>query len=152
MEEVEALSDRIAILINGSLKCLGTSRRLKTSFGAGWKLTVKCLDSENARKFADWAINNLASSLEHYSTLVHRRVGCTVILAITRNLDHQPDAKEITAVLSDVFQSLASAQGMFFVTDHELEQTTLAQVFLEMVSPTVTNKTRPRAKKYRSSR
>jgi len=41
MLEVEALCDRIAIMVRGELKCLGTQQTLKSKYGRGWQLTVK---------------------------------------------------------------------------------------------------------------
>ncbi|KAJ3211091.1 hypothetical protein HK099_008098, partial [Clydaea vesicula] len=41
MEEVEYLSDRIGILVNGKLRCLGTSNKLKSLYGNGFLIKVK---------------------------------------------------------------------------------------------------------------
>src|SRR5690242_18793096 len=40
MEEAEVLSDRIGIIVNGSLKCLGTQYKLKKIYGKGFKLVI----------------------------------------------------------------------------------------------------------------
>jgi ABC-type multidrug transport system ATPase subunit len=40
MEEAEVLSDRIGIIVNGSLKCLGTQYKLKKVYGKGFKLVI----------------------------------------------------------------------------------------------------------------
>ena len=40
MEEVEVLSDRIGIIVHGSLKCLGTQHKLKKEYGKGFKLVL----------------------------------------------------------------------------------------------------------------
>lgn len=41
MEECEALCTRIAIMVNGSFKCLGSTQHLKNKFAAGYTLTIK---------------------------------------------------------------------------------------------------------------
>jgi len=41
MEEAEALSGRIGIMVNGALQCLGTSQHLKSRFGQGFEVDVK---------------------------------------------------------------------------------------------------------------
>lgn len=41
MEECEALCTRIAIMVNGQFKCLGSTQHLKSKFGQGFVLTVK---------------------------------------------------------------------------------------------------------------
>ncbi len=40
MDEAEVLSDRIGIITNGSLKCLGTQFKLKRVYGKGFKLVI----------------------------------------------------------------------------------------------------------------
>lgn len=39
MEEAEILSDRLGIIFNGELKCLGTKNKIKNNYGRGFKLT-----------------------------------------------------------------------------------------------------------------
>ena len=41
MEEADILGNRIAILSKGELHCIGTSVRLKSNFGSGYKLIVQ---------------------------------------------------------------------------------------------------------------
>jgi ABC-type multidrug transport system ATPase subunit len=40
MEEAEILSDRIGIIVNGSLKCLGSQYKIKKVYGKGFKLVI----------------------------------------------------------------------------------------------------------------
>jgi len=41
MEECEALCTRLAIMVNGRFKCLGSTQHLKNKFARGYTLTVK---------------------------------------------------------------------------------------------------------------
>jgi len=41
MEEAEALSTRLAIQVDGNLKCLGTAQHIKNKYGGGYELEVK---------------------------------------------------------------------------------------------------------------
>lgn len=41
MEECEALCTRIAIMVNGRFKCLGSAQHLKSKFGQGYTLIAK---------------------------------------------------------------------------------------------------------------
>lgn len=41
MEECEALCTRLAIMVNGEFKCLGSTQHLKSKFSKGFLLTVK---------------------------------------------------------------------------------------------------------------
>lgn len=47
MEEVEVLSDRIGIIVNGSLRCLGTQHKLKKVYGKGFKLVLNLTNITN---------------------------------------------------------------------------------------------------------
>ena len=42
MEEADVLSDRIGVIVDGELRCVGTSLFLKNTFGDGYKLNVVC--------------------------------------------------------------------------------------------------------------
>ena len=42
MEEAEALCNKIAIMINGRIKCLGSAQHLKQKFLGGYTLTMSC--------------------------------------------------------------------------------------------------------------
>lgn len=41
MEECEALCTRMAIMVNGSYSCLGSTQHLKNKFGAGYTLVAR---------------------------------------------------------------------------------------------------------------
>ncbi len=41
MDECEALCTRLAIMVNGEFKCLGSIQHLKNKFSKGFNLTVK---------------------------------------------------------------------------------------------------------------
>ncbi len=41
MEEAEALSTRIAIMVGGKIKCIGTIQHIKNKFGGGYEVEVK---------------------------------------------------------------------------------------------------------------
>ncbi len=46
MDEADILGDRIAIMANGQLECLGSPLFLKNKFGVGYRLTVSKEDSQ----------------------------------------------------------------------------------------------------------
>ena len=41
MEEAEALSTRLAIMVDGQLKCLGSVQHIKSKFGLGYEVEIK---------------------------------------------------------------------------------------------------------------
>ena len=40
MEEADVLSDRIAVLLQGKIECIGTSLFLKNKYGGGYKIVL----------------------------------------------------------------------------------------------------------------
>lgn len=62
MEECEALCTRIAIMVNGNFKCLGSTQHLKNKFAEGYTLTIKLKKvSENTnQEISD------TESIEHF--------------------------------------------------------------------------------------
>ncbi|NXR59373.1 ABCA9 protein, partial [Rhadina sibilatrix] len=48
MEEAEAVCDRVAILVSGQLRCIGSIQYLKSKFGKGYLLEIKVKDPESA--------------------------------------------------------------------------------------------------------
>nr|XP_036863486.1 ATP-binding cassette sub-family A member 2 isoform X3 [Manis javanica] len=49
MEECEALCTRLAIMVNGRLRCLGSIQHLKNRFGDGYMITVRTRSSQNVK-------------------------------------------------------------------------------------------------------
>lgn len=48
MEECEALCSRLAIMVNGRFRCLGSIQQLKTKFGQGYTLIIKMKNEEQS--------------------------------------------------------------------------------------------------------
>lgn len=40
MEEADVLSDRVAVIVDGQIRCVGSSLNLKNTFGEGYRLTI----------------------------------------------------------------------------------------------------------------
>ncbi len=47
MEEAEALSTKLGIMVNGQFKCYGSVQHLKNKFGKGYSMILKCKHQEN---------------------------------------------------------------------------------------------------------
>ena len=76
MEEAEVLSDRIGIIVQGNLKCLGTQFKLKRVYGKGFKLIINliALDSDqeeiSEEKIDD--VNHLIKNLFSNSSVTEK--------------------------------------------------------------------------------
>jgi ABC-type multidrug transport system ATPase subunit len=55
MEEADALADRIAVVVDGQLKCIGTPLNLKNTFGDGYRISMICEpgSEQEVRKLMD---------------------------------------------------------------------------------------------------
>ncbi|XP_076468817.1 phospholipid-transporting ATPase ABCA3-like isoform X2 [Babylonia areolata] len=119
MEECEALCTRIAIMVNGEFKCLGSPQHLKSKFGQGYTLVVKMATDDNGQ---------LVSKEPLVSAIFSKFPG-------TQKFDdHQgyvhfqvPDSR---VPLSKVFETMESAKDTLGVEDYSVHQTTLEQIFL----------------------
>lgn len=66
MDEADSLADRIAIIANGSLKCIGTPNFLKGMFGTGCHLNIISDEPEKCHKMISEV--SPGSSLLHSNT------------------------------------------------------------------------------------
>ena len=48
MEECEAICTRLAIMVNGQFKCIGSAQHLKNQFSKGFLLTIKTKSNANS--------------------------------------------------------------------------------------------------------
>ncbi|XP_008325095.1 ATP-binding cassette sub-family A member 1 isoform X1 [Cynoglossus semilaevis] len=115
MEECEALCTRMAIMVNGAFKCLGSIQHLKNRFGDGYTVTVRVGGSPPALKpVEDFVEQTFAGSVlkeKHHNTLQYQ-------------LPYTPGA------LANIFSQFISHQQTLGVEDYSVSQTTLDQVFV----------------------
>ncbi|XP_077636406.1 ATP-binding cassette sub-family A member 9-like [Crocuta crocuta] len=117
MAEAEAVCDRVAIMVSGRLRCIGSIQYLKSKFGKDYLLEmkvktptqVKPLHCEILRLFPQ------AARQERYSSLMVYRLPVE---------DVQP--------LSQAFFKLERVKQSFDLEEYSLSQSTLEQVFLEL--------------------
>uniref|UniRef100_A0A672P7E8 ATP binding cassette subfamily A member 4 n=1 Tax=Sinocyclocheilus grahami TaxID=75366 RepID=A0A672P7E8_SINGR len=115
MEECEALCTRLAIMVNGTFKCLGTIQHLKYKFGGGYVVTMKIKaekagmppDLIPAESFMESSFPGCLQREKHYNTLQY----------------------EIAAAsLARVFQLVLTNKERLNIEDYSVSQTTLDQV------------------------
>uniref|UniRef100_A0A5F9D4K1 ATP binding cassette subfamily A member 8 n=1 Tax=Oryctolagus cuniculus TaxID=9986 RepID=A0A5F9D4K1_RABIT len=117
MSEAEAVCDRVAIMVSGRLRCIGSIQHLKSKFGKEYLLEMKLkmpeqrepLHAEILRLFPQ-----AARQERYYSLMVYK-------LPVE---DVQP--------LSQAFFKLETAKQSFDLEEYSLSQSTLEQVFLEL--------------------
>uniref|UniRef100_A0AAQ5YRW6 P-type phospholipid transporter n=1 Tax=Amphiprion ocellaris TaxID=80972 RepID=A0AAQ5YRW6_AMPOC len=117
MEECEALCTRLAIMVNGSFKCLGTIQHLKYKFGDGYVVTMKiraakpgCAPDLNpAEAFMESTFPGCIQREKHHNTLQY---------------------KISSSSLARIFQMVLANKDKLNIEDYSVSQTTLDQVFV----------------------
>ena len=65
MEECEALCTRLGIMVNGQFQCLGNIQHLKSKYGKGYTLVIKCKTASHDERVTnvlnDFLKQNLSS-------------------------------------------------------------------------------------------
>ncbi|CAL8346561.1 unnamed protein product [Merluccius merluccius] len=117
MEECEALCTRLAIMVNGTFKCLGTIQHLKYKFGDGYVVTMKVKmsgpgappDLGPAESFMESSFAGCVQREKHYNTLQYEIASSS---------------------LARIFQLVAANKERLSIEDYSVSQTTLDQVFV----------------------
>ncbi|CAL9697713.1 unnamed protein product [Knipowitschia caucasica] len=117
MEECEALCTRLAIMVNGSFRCLGSIQHLKYKFGDGYVVTMKiraakpgCAPDLNpAEAFMESSFPGCIQREKHYNTLQY---------------------KISSSSLARIFQMVLANKDKLNIEDYSVSQTTLDQVFV----------------------
>ena len=129
MEECEALCTRLAIMVNGQFKCLGSTQHLKAKFSEGYVICVK-LKSDDEGNLADTVENYRSFIQEHFPGAIVKDVHGTYVDYIL------PDTE---VKLSRVFGLLESNKLSYQIEDYSVSQTTLEQVFITFARAQVYN-------------
>ncbi|XP_060889352.1 ATP-binding cassette sub-family A member 5 [Labrus mixtus] len=120
MEEAEAVCDRVAIMVSGQLRCIGSIQHLKGKYGQGYSLEVKLreeltglqqvalLHKEILRIFPH------AARQESFTTLMVYKIPKQDVQSLARS-----------------FSQLESAKQTFNFEEFNFSQSTLEQVFME---------------------
>ncbi|XP_014442641.1 ATP-binding cassette sub-family A member 5 isoform X2 [Tupaia chinensis] len=120
MEEAEAVCDRVAIMVSGQLRCIGTVQHLKSKFGKGYFLEIKLKDwIENLE------VDRLQREIQYIFPNASRQESFSSILAYKI-------PKEDVQSLSQSFSKLEEAKHTFAIEEYSFSQATLEQVFVEL--------------------
>ncbi|CAM4645740.1 unnamed protein product [Lepidochelys olivacea] len=114
MEECEALCTRLAIMVNGRLKCLGSIQHLKNRFGDGYMITVRTKSSLSVKEVVRFFNRNFPEAIlkERHHTKVQ----------------YQLKSEQIS--LAQVFGKMEQVVDVLGIEDYSVSQTTLDNVFV----------------------
>ncbi|KAG5501449.1 hypothetical protein JKF63_03278 [Porcisia hertigi] len=117
LEEVEALADRVAIMVDGTLRCIGDKTHLKHKYGTGLEVMVRFADdAPEVMAAIELFFNEVFPS----SALMETRAG-----RLTYQLPK-------TVPLSSVFTALEGRKGELQIRDYNVSQTSIEQVFMRI--------------------
>ncbi|XP_048195510.1 ATP-binding cassette sub-family A member 13 isoform X3 [Perognathus longimembris pacificus] len=125
MEECEALCTRLAIMVDGSFKCLGSPQHIKNRFGDGY--VVKIWLSKEADQ-----PSTISDCLKLHFPEIQFKGQCLNLLEY-----HVPKTWEC---LADLFKVLENNRTLLNIKHYSINQTTLEQVFIHFAGeqqPTV---------------
>ncbi|PAA72003.1 hypothetical protein BOX15_Mlig007002g1, partial [Macrostomum lignano] len=116
MEEVEGVCDRVAILIGGRLRAIGSMDELKEQLGRSFTLTVRGSrdDKEQLTKYLQNAFPNAECKMSAAGVSEY--------------------AVPITTKLHEIFKAMEKCAQDSLCSEYTVKQTTLEQVFLELCS------------------
>uniref|UniRef100_A0A8B9DS87 P-type phospholipid transporter n=1 Tax=Anser cygnoides TaxID=8845 RepID=A0A8B9DS87_ANSCY len=117
MEECEALCTRLAIMVKGTFKCLGTIQQLKYKFGDGYIVTLKIKapkaglppDPSRAEQFIRINFPGSLQREKHYNMLQYQICSSS---------------------LAKIFRLIISNKENLHIEEYSVSQTTLDQVFV----------------------
>ncbi|XP_036612763.1 LOW QUALITY PROTEIN: ATP-binding cassette sub-family A member 10-like [Trichosurus vulpecula] len=117
MAEAEAVCDRVAIMVSGQLRCIGSIQHLKSKFGKDYLLEIKVKEPGQVRHLHEEILKLFptAARQERYSSLMVYKLPV-----------------EDVYPLSQAFSKLETAKHTFNLEEYSLSQSTLEQVFLEL--------------------
>ncbi|KAF3818863.1 hypothetical protein GH733_012280 [Mirounga leonina] len=117
MEECEALCTRLAIMVQGQFKCLGSPQHLKSKFGSGYSLRakVRCDGQQEA--------------LEEFKAFVNLTFPGSVLEDEHQGMVHYHLPGDDLS-WAKVFGVLEKAKEKYAVDDYSVSQISLEQVFL----------------------
>ncbi|ESO85211.1 hypothetical protein LOTGIDRAFT_221435 [Lottia gigantea] len=118
MEECDALCTRIAIMVNGNFKCLGSPQHLKSKFGHGYTLICR-MKTENG-----WT-----AEIEPLVKFITEKFPTAEVFDDHHGYAHfQIPDNDIP--LAGIFETMEQSKEEYSVEDYSVHQTTLEQVFL----------------------
>jgi len=115
MEEADVLGDRVAIMVSGKLKCIGTALHLKNKFGSGYRIRIVTPVS-SVDKTKEFVLSHLP----------HGKLEDAAAGSLTFSLP-----PEFNGEIPNFFAQVEKEEGNL-IHDWGISQTTLEDVFLRL--------------------
>ncbi|ESO83918.1 hypothetical protein LOTGIDRAFT_229502 [Lottia gigantea] len=119
MEECEALCTRLAIMVNGEFKCLGSPQHLKNKFGEGYTVLAKIAFPSSGQQ----------PDPEPLMSYIEQQFPGSVLKDVHQCLIHY-HITDTNFTWGQVFGVMEKAKEKYNIEDYSVSQTTLDQVFI----------------------
>jgi len=129
MEEADILSDRIAIMTTGRLRCIGTSLHLKELYGSGFRLDISSKPGR-LEEACESVVHQLLQGLTYRR--IDKFTNSTTFEFELQQQQQQPSAGR--GQLSKIFSFLSRTDMFPAIEDWGVSQTTLEDVFIKIVT------------------
>ena len=138
MDECEALCTRLAIMVNGEFRCLGSPQRLKAKFGEGYLVNLRFKNEQDSRSVSDMAseFSNAESALkERFGDVLLKEAHDNVATFAIGSEGREP------VKLSDLFSFVTdqSILSSLHITEYSVMQCSLDAVFVTFAKNQVTD-------------
>ncbi|XP_065201451.1 uncharacterized protein LOC135832246 isoform X2 [Planococcus citri] len=121
MEEADALCSRVGIMVNGKLRCIGSTQHLKNLYGAGYTLEVKINSDDGSGTEKEEKIKEFVNNVFPLATLEE---------TFTDHLVFSIPQSSVRS-LAHCFSTIENAKNTLCIEEYSFSQTTLEQVFLK---------------------
>ena len=122
MEECESLCNRLIIMVNGKICCIGSPQHLKNKFGKGFIVQMKLKVSDNIEDNILKLKNFMKNSFE--ATEVKELYFNSIKFEINN----------VSLSWANIFGNIERAKESLNIEDYSVGQTTLEEVFLSFAS------------------
>lgn len=119
MEECEALCTRLAVMVNGQFKCLGSPQHLKGKFGEGYTLLARVGTKED---------QHIPDPQPLMNFIEDKFRGC-ILKDVHQGMVNY-HITDTSLKWAAIFGSMEKAKSTFNIEDYSVSQTTLEQVFI----------------------
>lgn len=129
-------------MVNGQFKCLGSIQNLKSKFGKGYSLVVKCkkMSDDNVAKVEEFIASkihfaNIKGELNWTQDLVIRLVFKFFFIldkqqeTLFYQIENEQNDKPLQTI-AELFTLIETNKNLLNIETYSLSQTTLEQVFL----------------------
>ncbi|XP_017124894.1 phospholipid-transporting ATPase ABCA3 isoform X2 [Drosophila elegans] len=143
MEECEALCTRLAIMVNGEFKCIGSTQHLKNKFSKGLILKIKVRRNLEALRQARLAVGFARNPDEQTvpAQMVQQDIDAVKVF-VEHEYPHSILQEEYQGILtfyiplagvkwSRIFGLMEGNRDQLNIEDYSVSQTTLEEIFLE---------------------